>query len=786
MLQSGMSQSQAQLDEFKASALIFQSKYYKANVWDVFRSPAEPNAGNQWNLYNFSMPYDAKTRTRINWGTGNNRYLAFDLVLSDLGHYEDDLFGSMNRYNIIIKLYEADGRYVKDICDYGVLMGFGDKGFLFNQNNYYGTFFTNEAHTSASSLSYTPTTGRITKLSEIKSYSYSPQLFKPSAAITTFEHNGELQQVAIATNSAYTISGTVSAIDVGNYTVTVTLNDKTNTSWVDGTTDDVTIDWSITKGIYDMGNADWDYSEPFTWDGTQKTVSVTGLPSGVTVDGYTGNTATSVGTYNAIVSLAYDQNNYNAPVMPELSWSIKHLEVAKPIVNAGNFTYNGNAQSIDIPSNNFYSVTGTLSAVNVGNYTATISLKDKNGSAWADGTTDDVTIDWSITKGTYDMTNSGWDYSEPFTWDGTQKIVSVTGLPSGVTVDGYTGNTATSVGTYNAIVSLAYDQNNYNAPVMPELSWSIKHLEVAKPIVNAGSFTYNGEVQELDISLSNHYSVSGVVSSKNAGDFSARVSLNNKEACFWSDGTNDDIIILWSISKASYNMNGAEWNYSELFIWDGTPKTVLVTGLPSGVSVQSYFENSATHVGTYTATTLLNYDELNYHEPIIAPLVWEIKPGYTNLNIIKLWDNVLAVSNGNKYEDIRNASYNWYRNGILLQGNQQYISFEGAIPAGSYKVEIIIDNHVALSLDYVVQSGAVAIAYPNPVQTGRSLVVEMGEERPAGEQAEVLNSSGYPVKASVERQATGYRISGISTPGTYFVRVFKTGQTITTLKIIVN
>ncbi|WP_026473150.1 hypothetical protein [Alkaliflexus imshenetskii] len=153
MLQSGLSQSQDQLDEFKASTLIFQSKYYKANVWDVFRSPAEPNAGNQWNLYNFSMPYDAKTRTRINWGTGNNRYLAFDLVLSDLGHYEDDLFGSMNRYNIIIKLYEADGRYVKDICDYGVLMGFGDKGFLFNQNNYYGTFFTNEAHTSASSLS---------------------------------------------------------------------------------------------------------------------------------------------------------------------------------------------------------------------------------------------------------------------------------------------------------------------------------------------------------------------------------------------------------------------------------------------------------------------------------------------------------------------------------------------------------------------------------------------------------------------------------------------------------
>ena len=72
------------------------------------------------------------------------------------------------------------------------------------------------------------------------------------------------------------------------------------------------------------------------------------------------------------------------------------------------------------------------------------------------------------------------------------------------------------------------------------------------------------------------------------------------------------------------------------------------------------------------------------------------------------------------------------------------------------------------------------------MQIGRSLVVELGEERPAGEQVQVLNTSGYPVKASVEPQTTGYRISGISAPGTYFVHVFTAEQTTTTLKIIVN
>ena len=60
-------------------------------------------------------------------------------------------------------------------------------------------------------------------------------------------YNGKKQTAPLAASGFYTVSGTTSATKVGKYTVTVTLNDKTNTTWADGTTDDLKLTWEITK-----------------------------------------------------------------------------------------------------------------------------------------------------------------------------------------------------------------------------------------------------------------------------------------------------------------------------------------------------------------------------------------------------------------------------------------------------------------------------------------------------------------------------------------------------------
>lgn len=78
-------------------------------------------------------------------------------------------------------------------------------------------------------------------------------------------------------------------------------------------------------------------------------------------------------------------------------------------------------------------------------------------------------------KETLDMSKAAWNYKEAFTYDGTAKEVTLTGLPEGITVS-YTNNKATEAGDYTAKAAFTYDKNIYADPdisKISELKWSI-------------------------------------------------------------------------------------------------------------------------------------------------------------------------------------------------------------------------------------------------------------------------------------------------------------------------
>lgn len=110
------------------------------------------------------------------------------------------------------------------------------------------------------------------------------------------------------------------ATNVGDYTASVTFTYDTDNYRLIGVV--APLEWFIIPATYDMSNASWDYDGPLTYDLTEKTVTVIGLPDGVTAASYTGNTATDPGTYTASVSFAYDTLNYEEPVLASLTWSI--------------------------------------------------------------------------------------------------------------------------------------------------------------------------------------------------------------------------------------------------------------------------------------------------------------------------------------------------------------------------------------------------------------------------------------------------------------------------------
>lgn len=121
-------------------------------------------------------------------------------------------------------------------------------------------------------------------------------------------------KVKDANDAAY---GNEKPTNAGTYTVKATF--AANDLYAETT---AAADFTIAKATYDMSGAKWDYTEAFAYDGMEHTVAVSGLPTGVTVGGYTGNTATTVGEYTAAVILSYDEENYNEPTIADLNWAI--------------------------------------------------------------------------------------------------------------------------------------------------------------------------------------------------------------------------------------------------------------------------------------------------------------------------------------------------------------------------------------------------------------------------------------------------------------------------------
>lgn len=81
------------------------------------------------------------------------------------------------------------------------------------------------------------------------------------------------------------------------------------------------------KSTLDFSNVEWNYTSPFESDGTTKTVSIQGLPEGVTAT-YKNNSGSQPGIYQAEVIFDYDSSLYYRPEFDrKLSWEIQKKDI---------------------------------------------------------------------------------------------------------------------------------------------------------------------------------------------------------------------------------------------------------------------------------------------------------------------------------------------------------------------------------------------------------------------------------------------------------------------------
>lgn len=150
-----------------------------------------------------------------------------------------------------------------------------------------------------------------------------------------------------------------------------------------------------------------------------------------------------------------------------------------------------------------------------------------------------------------------------------------------------------------------------------------------------------------------------------------------------------------TINKLNYDMSGAHWNYENAYTYNASEQSVIVEGLPQGVTVKQYTNNAKTNAGNYTASVEFNYDTVNYNEPTFANLNWTISKASYDMSNVQ-WDyNNPFVYDGNEKE-------------ILIVGLPQGVTVSQyqnnkKIEAGTYTASAVLNydttNYNAISVD---------------------------------------------------------------------------------------
>ena len=426
-------------------------------------------------------------------------------------------------------------------------------------------------------------------------------------------------------------------------------------------------DWEIVKAEYDMSDARWTGDMRFIYDGTEKSISITGLPEGVEPV-YSGNAATEAGEYTASAELTYDEHNYIQPHIGTMDWKIGKAVYDMSGVAwdyEDSFTYNGSERAVTLkglPAGVTAAYTGNT-GVNAGEYEASaeLSYDERNYFRPEFGP-----VRWRIgmADAPVDISGISWNYEGPFVYDGTPKGVALTerakeqgflerlrgvapemelvGVPEGFEVV-YEDNTATDAGVYYAKAKLVNPADtNYREVVLPECRWEIAKAGIDMSGVHwdyESPFVYDGEEKSVQLAglpenVTVIYKGSTAV---NAGEYEAMAEIEAADPVNFE--TPEPVRgCWWQILKAKYDMSGTEWAYSDDIIYSGEEKTVKLTGLPDGVTVQGYRGNTAIDAGTYMAEAILDYSNKdNYEEPTAASLKWRIQKKKINTSAVS-WD----------------------------------------------------------------------------------------------------------------------------------------------------
>jgi len=245
----------------------------------------------------------------------------------------------------------------------------------------------------------------------------------------------------------------------------------------------------------------------------------------------------------AAVNLAWSENIVADASYTPVFDSTVPFPVDPPATAVG-LSYNGMAQT-GVVAHVGYVLSGVSVATNAGDYVSVAALSP--GYEWSDGSKGEKTNNWTIAKGTIDMSGVVFK-SAVVRYDDNAKKLEATGLPEGVSVS-YSPNTGVKdPGLYTITARFSNPSRaNYNPiPDMTATLWIVR--AVAKPSAVSG-LVYNA-AEQSGVEASQDYVLSGEFSKVNAGNYTAIVTPASN--CSWPDDLTSTgaVSVAWSIARA--------------------------------------------------------------------------------------------------------------------------------------------------------------------------------------------------------------------------------------------
>ena len=578
---------------------------------------------------------------------------------------------------------------------------------------------------------------------------------KPALDTKEFYFNNTVQTYNVEENDLYSVlDNSNQQTNPGSYKVRIALNNPEFSEWEDGTTDVLEYDFVINKGNYDMSAVVFK-DKTVTYNGSAFSIEATNLPDGVTVS-YENNGKTDAGEYDIIAKFTGDAVNYNLIADMTATLTINKIEVYAPTVDTTVFTYNGQEQTYTVAEDELYTISGAT-AINAGQYTVTIELKDKTNYKWDNGSSEDLEYDFIISKATYDMSGVSF-VGKTVTYNGQEVEITIAGeLPTGVSV-AYTENKGTNAGVYNAVAKFEGDADNYELIADMTAVLTINKVVVVAPSADTSVFTYNGQEQTYTLQTNALYTISNT-SATNAGNYTITVALIDKTNYQWDNGNSNDLTYSFVIAKATYDMSGVVFA-DKTVTYNGSAFSIEATNLPDGVTV-SYENNSKTDAGEYDIIAKFTGDADNYYL---------IDNKTAKLIISKATYNMSAVVFENK-----TVTYNGSAQSILATNLPNGVSViyenNGKTDVGTYTItakfegdadnyELIADMTATLTIKKVLftfdtnteddASEDIIISSSNGIDPNKQLVVQLVESEKTAEKYKELIDKNQKVAVAYD------------------------------------